>query len=175
MFVRNLIAASAFVMASVSAHAAVFGPFSDLGEVGSESVSFGAFSRFEEATPFEIDYSFSLAAASSLSGFIGQAGTDFELIESADIDFSLTPITLDSILIDGVAASSFVAQDGGFAFAFTGLSSGVHTLTVRGIGFPEYGAFVGNVATVVPEPTAVGLLLAGLGVVGAVASRRRRV
>lgn len=173
MFVRNLIAASAFVMASVSAHAAVFGPLSNMGEVGSAPVSFGAFSYFPEATPFEIDYTFSLTSASSLAGFIGQAGTDFELIEQTETEFTLTPITLENILVDGVAATTFVAQDGGFAFSFANLTSGVHTLTVRGTAFPEYGAFVGNVATVVPEPTAVGLLLAGLGVVGVVASRRR--
>lgn len=173
MFIRNLIAASAFVMASVSAHAAVFGPFSDLGVVGKQEVSFGAFSYFPEATPFEINYDFSLASASGLVGFIGQAGLDFELIEATTTEFTLSPIVLEGILIDGVAANTFVAQDGGFAFSFTGLSSGAHTLTVRGIGVPQYGAFVGNVVTAVPEPTAVGLLLAGLGVVGAVASRRR--
>lgn len=174
MFIRNLIAASAFVMASVSAQATVFGPFSDFGVLGSEAVSFGAFSRFEEEpASFEVDFTFNLASASSLAGFIGQAGANFELIEPSEIEFSLTPITLESILVDGVAATTFVAQNGGFAFSFANLTSGAHTLTVRGVGFPEYGAFVGNVATVVPEPTAVGLLLAGLGVVGVVASRRR--
>jgi PEP-CTERM motif len=174
MFVRNLIAASAFVMASVSAHAAVFGPFSNLGVVGTEAaVSFGGFSRFEEATPFEISYEFSLASASGLEGFIGQAGLDFELIEPTGTEFTLSPITLEGILVDGVAASTFVAQDGGFAFTFAGLTSGTHTLTVRGVGVPEYGAFVGNVTAAIPEPTTYALLLAGLGVVGAVASRRR--
>lgn len=173
MFVRNLIAASAFVMASVSAHAAVFGPFSNLGVVGAEAVSFGGFSRFEEATPFEISYDFSLSAASGLTGFIGQAGTDFELIEAATTEFALTPITLETILVDGVAASTFVAQGAGFAFSFGTLSSGSHTLTVRGVGVPEYGAFVGSVTAAIPEPTTYALLLAGLGVVGAVASRRR--
>lgn len=173
MFVRNLIAASAFVMASVSAHAAVFAPFSDLGVVGTQAVSFGGFSRFEEVTPFDITYDFSLSAASGLTGFIGQAGTDFELIEAATTEFALTPITLENILVDGVAATTFVAQNGGFSFSFAGLSSGAHTLTVRGVGMPEYGAFVGNVTAAIPEPTTYALLLAGLGVVGAVASRRR--
>lgn len=173
MFVRNLIAASAFVMASVSAHAAVFGPFSNLGVVGTEAVSFGGFSRFEEATPFEISYDFSLSAAAGLSGVIGQAGPDFELIEASTQGFSLSPITLETILVDGVAASTFVSQGGGFAFSFGTLSSGSHTLTVRGVGVPEYGAFVGSVTAAVPEPTTYALLLAGLGVVGAVASRRR--
>lgn len=173
MFVRNLIAASAFVMASVSANAAVFGPFSNLGVVGTEAVSFGGFSRFEEATPFEISYDFSLSAAASLSGVIGQAGPDFELIEASTQAFSLTPITLENILVDGVAASTFVAQGGGFTFSFGTLSGGTHTLTVRGVGVPEYGAFVGSVTAAVPEPTTYALLLTGLGVVGAVASRRR--
>lgn len=172
MFVRNLIAASAFVMASVSAHAAVYGPFSNLGVVGAEAVSFGGFSRFEEATPFEISYDFSLASATGLTGFIGQAGTDFELIESTTTSFTLAPIALEGILVDGVAASTFVAQGGGFAFSFGNLGSGAHTLTVRGLGVPDYGAFMGSVSAV-PEPTTYGLLLAGLGVVGAVASRRR--
>jgi len=174
MFVRNLIAASAFVMASVSAHAAVFGPFSNLGTLGEEGTSFGGFSRFEDATPFEISYDFSLLAGSNLEGFIGQAGTDFELIESTGTSFTLSPITLENILVDGVAASTFVAQDGGFAFTFAGLTSGSHTLTVRGVGVPEYGAFVGTVTAAIPEPATYGLLLAGLGVVGAVASRRRK-
>lgn len=175
MFIRKLIAASAFVMASASAQAAVFGPLSDLGVVGAQAVSFGGFSRFDEPTTFEISYDFSLAAGSSLAGFIGQAGVDFELIEETDAEFSLTPVTLTGILIDGVAASTFVAQGDGFAFSFANLTTGNHTLTVLGTGFAEYGAFVGNVAAVVPEPTAVGLLLAGLGVVGAVAARRRAV
>lgn len=173
MFVRNLIAASAFVMASVSAHAAVFGPLSNLGVVGTQAVSFGGFSRFEEATPFEISYDFSLSAAASLSGVIGQAGPDFELIEASTQPFSLSPITLENILVDGVAAATFVAQGSGFTFSFGTLSSGTHTLTVRGVGVPEYGAFVGSVTAAVPEPTTYALLLAGLGVVGAVASRRR--
>lgn len=173
MFVRNLIAASAFVMASVSAHAAVYGPFSNLGVVGDAAVSFGGFSRFEEATPFEISYDFSLAAATGLTGFIGQAGTDFELIEPTTTEFTLSPIALENILVDGVAATAFVAQGGGFAFSFANLGAGSHTLTVRGVGVPEYGAFVGNVAAAVPEPTTYALLLAGLGVMGAVASRRR--
>jgi hypothetical protein len=173
MFVRKLIAASAFALASVSAQAAVFGPFTDLGVVGTEAVSFGGFSRFEEATPFEISYDFTLLAATGLSGVIGQAGTDFELIEPTTTEFTLSPITLESILVDGVAATTFVAQGNGFAFTFANLGSGAHTLTVRGLGVPEYGAFVGSVVTAVPEPTAYGLLLAGLGVVGAVAARRR--
>lgn len=174
MFVRNLLAAAAFVSVAASAQAAVFGPLSNLGVVGTESaVSFGGFSRFEEATSFEITYEFSLATVSGLEGFVGQADTDFELIEPGDTPFTLTPVTLEGVLVDGVAASTFVAQDGGFAFTFVGLSSGTHTLTVRGTGFPEYGAFRGNVTAAVPEPSTYALLLAGLGAVGAIASRRR--
>lgn len=60
-------------------------------------------------------------------------------------------------------------------FSFSDLASGNYALNVLGYADGSSGGFYagGFIATAVPEPSAYALMLAGLGVVGFVAARRR--
>lgn len=52
--------------------------------------------------------------------------------------------------------------------------AGPHTLTIGGVGDAGSSAYTGSISvTVVPEPETYALMLAGLGVVGLLARRRR--
>lgn len=85
---------------------------------------------------------------------------------------------------------SFAAVTGpGGAFSFTSvladpfetltlstplLSAGAYSLTVVGTNTPSIGSYGGSIAvTPVPEPETYALMLAGLGVMGFVAARRK--
>jgi hypothetical protein len=77
-----------------------------------------------------------------------------------------------ALLTNGVNYSKFDTNpDNGFTF--TGLSTGAYTLTLigTGAGFSGYGGSF--TVSAVPEPSTYALLLAGIGMVGFVASRRR--
>ncbi len=58
-------------------------------------------------------------------------------------------------------------------FSFTGLSAGAYSLTFLGSGKGGYGGYYTVSSTAVPEPESVAMVLAGLGVLGAAALRRR--
>jgi PEP-CTERM motif len=115
-------------------------------------------------------------------GFGGPGVTSYELSFSqtsslTGMIFGLTPSTvMTGITLTpfGGTTISYADPDSG-SFTFGGLSSGPYTLsfayTSSGVG-----GFAGVINTsVVPEPEAYGLALAGLGVVAFVARRRKAV
>ena len=85
-----------------------------------------------------------------------------------------TTITSISVLKDGAPLSSavFAPNPNSGSFSFLGLGTGSFTLSISGSAAP-YSVFVGSV-TAVPEAETYALALAGLGVVGLVAARRRK-
>jgi hypothetical protein len=59
-------------------------------------------------------------------------------------------------------------------FSFSGLTAGTYALTFLGVGTGGYGGYYTVTTTPVPEPETYAMLLAGLGALGLMASRRRK-
>ncbi|MEK8085838.1 PEP-CTERM sorting domain-containing protein [Aquabacterium sp. A3] len=102
--------------------------------------------------------------------------TSFDL--SADFWSVFAPATINGITVTGGSFSDTVVPASGSAL-FTGLSAGSYSISFDSTG--SFGSFVTGtvtataITTPVPEAGSMALALAGLGVVGLVASRRRKV
>lgn len=136
-----------------------------------------AFGGFAPVGPFTDIFTFSLPA----NGGSGYSVTNFELLPGL-FNVALTTMSLfsnpDGILFnadDTFLASS--AAPGGNALALTWGASGAgdYYLNVTGISNGTQGGIYNGAisVSVVPEPATVLTLLAGLGVIGFVALRRR--
>ncbi len=155
MFFQRAALGIAAALAFSAAHAAVplaSGPGAiDLSD-GSESIY--------AATYAPAAYSFALGA-----------GNTYQLDLSF---FSLFgPVNISSIALSGPTASSLSPSAG--TASFTGLAAGNYSLTFNFA--PSSGLLAGNInvtATPVPEAEATILALAGMGVAGLMAARRRR-
>jgi PEP-CTERM motif len=114
-------------------------------------------------------------------GFGGPGLTSYELSFSQASTltgslFGLSPSTVMTAITltpDMGPAISYAAPDSGM-FTFGGLSAGAYTLSFA-YSSTGFGGFSGTINTTpVPEPETYGLALAGLGVVGFLAARRRK-
>lgn len=89
----------------------------------------------------------------------------------------------DPVIASGTVADAHNDRDGAGTFSFSNLSAGTYKLTFEGVwhGIPEHAHIavrqdvsLGNVSvSPVPEPESYAMLLAGLGVLGFVAGRRK--
>ena len=154
------IAAAAVLVASGSAFATPFGP-TNLGALDNTFAGIAGQTSPTETALLQDFYSFTIAGPGTVFGNIfslGYATAAVTLINSAN----------------ATIASDFTPS----SFSFGGLTAGSYKLSFLGIGSTpltsSYGGAVGAITTPVPEPETYALMLAGLGVVGFMASRRKQ-
>lgn len=153
-------AAAVLAATSVSAFAVGPGP---LGTIDNTPI---AISNIVPAGIFQDVYSFTLADPGSLSGNI--TAVNFGVYNIAGLTVTLQDSSF------AVIGSDNTSLDG---FSFGSLVAGNYALNVLGFATGSQGGFYagGMIATTapVPEPETYALLLAGLGIVGFMASRRK--
>lgn len=172
MMLRPLAAALALAAATLATPASAQ---THLGTLGATDTGFGVafFRLFGWGSPlgaFTDYYTFNLADSGSAAG--GTVTFDF-----GSLDLSLSKITLSGGTLAAPVVDTTPSQ-----FNFTGLGTGSYQLAVSGrldpqpgwIGVAQYSGNIHTVASPAPEPETIAMLIAGLGVIGAVARRRRQ-
>lgn len=154
----KLFAATVLAAASASAFAVGPGP---LGAIDNTPISI---SNIVPMGIFQDVYSFSIVNPGDLSGNV-------VAINFAGYNILGLTVTLQDSSFAVIGTDSSPAT----GFTFNNLAAGTYALNVLGFATGNTGGFYsgGFIATTVPEPETYALLLAGLGIVGFVASRRR--
>lgn len=163
---NKFIAAAALSMVAASSFADTGGAALDL---SSGSTFFG---RTPVGPTFVDTYTFTLAGSS----FLTVGSVDSSAIGSQDIDFTSIMLMQGANTMATFANMGTDAQEH-YTLSQTLLTAGSYSIVVSGTQTPGAASYAGNLAVVaapVPEPETYALLLAGLGVLGFVARRRRQ-
>jgi PEP-CTERM motif len=165
MKLSKVVAASALALLSTGSFAAA------LGSIDLSSGS-GFFGNTPVAGAFVDTLTFTVATSSTFNGSITSVVNGTQ-----DVDFTsivVTPGALAFVSMLGDPVELWATPAVGF-----GLAPGVYTLTLTGTNSASMGSYAGNLAVtpglpaLVPEPETYAMLLAGLGIVGLLARRRR--
>lgn len=136
----------------------------------------------------------SIAANAALTTPVAVSGNSFDAIlgtislpsfssVAGDLDYALTlsfpgfNFTLPQVTFTSVSLGSYTSQIGaGNVFSFAGVAAGNYDLSAKGSVAGGGTNFIHAQYTVtpVPEPESYAMLLAGLGVMGAIARRRNK-
>ncbi len=167
MFAKTVIAAALVALAGVG-QAAVVAPGGNLGVLTPQPALYNGFYVNGEPDLFSATYTFSLTQQSEVLGSISM------LQEFLNVD--LEPLYFVDVLLNGVSTGLLSEPVSSFGFSLGTLDAGTYTLTFNGIADRGTSAFTGSVyaqVTSIPEPDSIALVLAGAGIVGAAAWRRR--
>lgn len=158
-------AAVALLAGSLAAQAAG-GALGTLGNASFASGSLAPSMAFTDVWTFDLAGP-STVAASATNVVITSGPLSFNDIMGFSAMLDSVALTLTPVPIPGGVAQLLATS--------TTLGPGPHTLTISGVA-GSFGATYGGsiVATPVPEPETMAMMLAGLGAVGFIAMRRRR-
>lgn len=161
MKLRQFAAAAAIAMAGTAAQAAPI-----ILDLSSGSASFASSAASQE-------YQFTLPFGAGNS--LGTVTASLTTRRGVSIGYDISSVTFNSgnVTVDTEVLAPGVSFD--LATLFEGpLAAGTYNFTVKGTSFNK-GQYTGSITvTPVPEAETYALALAGLGVVGLVAARRRK-
>lgn len=171
MNIKTLVATAVLGLAASSSSFAILAP-KDLGELAPSA----SFSRTVSVGYFEDLYNFDL----SVPSIVAASATNVEITFGS---FSFGGISGFAAMLNNqpLNLNSFTSSNGGVTVktsvlaGSTTLPAGTFLLKISGTAGPGGASYGGNiVATPVPEPESYAMLLAGLGVMGAIAVRRNK-
>ena len=123
---------------------------------------------------FEDNYLFNLPTAHSL----GSTAVSINLTYALDIQGGTVSLFKEGGAVDiALGSFAFDGTTGSTSFAYGAVAAGDHCYRVSGADTGSIGGFYtlgSSTVTAVPEPHASTLMLAGLGLVGFLARRRKR-
>lgn len=154
----NGVLAAAMALGALTAHAD--GLQNDLGVLDSGAgLSFSSLSDADQASNFFHLYHFELGASGSIVGSFA----------------NLVGATLDRVKLAGNGNFLWSTLDKDLSFSYDNVAEGYYALYVFGSNTGGVSSYSGNMmAQPVPEPETYGMLLAGLGLIGAAVARRRK-
>jgi hypothetical protein len=174
------IAAAMLASASFGAHATT----TDLGEVSTSVPTTFTGTVLGNATTFSDIFNFTLQQPNASSGYdvvnfpvdlgeVGTLGTVLSTMSLVSYGADNTQGTVDDQVLQSVVLPSAGNTQDHLSLAWDGPLTGGHYLNITGVTSGSLGGiYSGSIAATVPEPETYAMLLAGLGLMGAVVRRR---